>query len=117
MRYKRFQVQPEGQCLQSTLYGNDDNTSTKAQQFLSAQKQNQTISEGKTTSTGTYAQFPTGSKGNDGYATKGYLTGMTNATTDLQDGTDYAMADVAAGHFTSSSDAKSRRRSWFTPVT
>ena len=93
--------------LQSTLYGNDDNTSTKAQQFLSAQKQNQTISEGKTTSTGTYAQFPTGSKGNDGYATKGYLTGMTNATTDLQDGTDYAMADVAAGHFTSSSDAKS----------
>lgn len=93
--------------LQSTLYGNDDNASTKAQQFLSAQKQNQTISEGKTTSTGTYAQFPTGSKGNDGYATKGYLTGMTNATTDLQDGTDYAMADVAAGHFTSSSDAKS----------
>ena len=94
-------------ALQSTLYGNDDNTSTKAQQFLSAQKQTQTISEGKTTSTGTYAQFPTGSKGNDGYATKGYLTGMTNATTDLQDGTDYAMADVAAGHFTSSSDAKS----------
>ena len=94
-------------ALQSTLYGNDDNTSTKAQQFLSAQKQNQTISEGKTTSTGTYAQFPTDSKGNDGYATKGYLTGMTNATTDLQDGTDYAMADVAAGHFTSSSDAKS----------
>ena len=94
-------------ALQSTLYGNDDNTSTKAQQFLSAQKQNQTISEGKTTSTGIYAQFPTGSKGNDGYATKGYLTGMTNATTDLQDGTDYAMADVAAGHFTSSSDAKS----------
>ena len=93
--------------LQSTLYGNDDNTSTKAQQFLSAQKQNQTISKGKTTSTGTYAQFPTGSKGNDGYATKGYLTGMTNATTDLKDGTDYAMADVAAGHFTSSSDAKS----------
>lgn len=93
--------------LQSTLYGNDDNTSTKAQQFLSAQKQTQTISEGKTTSTGTYAQFPTGSKGNDGYATKGYLTGMTNATTDLKDGTDYAMADVAAGHFTSSSDAKS----------
>ena len=93
--------------LQSTLYGNDDNTSTKAQQFLSAQKQNQTISKGKTTSTGTYAQFPTGSKGNDGYATKGYLTGMTNAITDLKDGTDYAMADVAAGHFTSSSDAKS----------
>ena len=93
--------------LQSTLYGNDDNTSTKAQQFLSAQKQTLTISEGKTTSTGTYAQFPTGSKGNDGYATKGYLTGMTNATTDLKDGTDYAMADVAAGHFTSSSDAKS----------
>lgn len=93
--------------LQSTLYGNDDNTSTKAQQFLSAQKQTLTISEGKTTSTGTYAQFPTGSKGNDGYATKGYLTGMTNAITDLKDGTDYAMADVAAGHFTSSSDAKS----------
>ena len=93
--------------LQSTLYGNDDNTSTKAQQFLSAQKQNQTISKGKTTSTGTYAQFPTGSKGNDGYATKGYLTGMTNASTKLKDGTDYAMADVAAGHFTSSSDAKS----------
>lgn len=94
-------------ALQSTLYGNDDNTSTKAQQFLSAQKQNQTISEGKTTSTGTYAQFPVGSKGNDGYATKGYLTGMTNASTKLKDGTDYAMADVAAGHFTSSSDAKS----------
>ena len=93
--------------LQSTLYGNDDNTSTKAQQFLSAQKQTQTISEGKTTSTGTYAQFPVGSKGNDGYATKGYLTGMTNASTKLKDGTDYAMADVAAGHFTSSSDAKS----------
>ena len=93
--------------LQSTLYGNDDNASTKAQQFLSAQKQNQTISEGKTTSTGTYAQFPVGSKGNDGYATKGYLTGMTNASTKLKDGTDYAMADVAAGHFTSSSDAKS----------
>lgn len=98
---------PKDNTLQSTLYGNDDNTSTKAQQFLSAQKQTLTISEGKTTSTGTYAQFPTGSKGNDGYATKGYLTGMTNATTDLQDGTDYAMADVAAGHFTSSSDAKS----------
>ena len=32
---------------------------------------------------------------------------MTNAITDLKDGTDYAMADVAAGHFTSSSDAKS----------
>lgn len=93
--------------LQSTLYGNDDNTSTKAQQFLSAQKQNQTISEGKTTSTGTYAQFPTGSKGSDGYATKGYLTGMTNASTKLNDNTNYAMADVAAGHFTSSSDAKS----------
>ena len=93
--------------LQSTLYGNDDNTSTKAQQFLSAQKQNQTISEGKTTSTGTYAQFPIGSKGNDGYATKGYLTGMTNATTKLNDETDYAMADVAAGHFTSDKDAKS----------
>lgn len=93
--------------LQSTLYGNDDNTSTKAQQFLSAQKQNQIISKGKTTSTGTYAQFPVGSKGNDGYATKGYLTGMTNASTKLKDGTDYAMADVAAGHFTSSSDAKS----------
>ena len=48
--------------LQSTLYGNNDNTSTKAQQFLSAQKQTQTISEGKTTSTDTYAQFPIGSK-------------------------------------------------------
>ena len=93
--------------LQSTLYGNDDNTSTQAQQFLSAQKQTQTISEGKTTSTGTYAQFPIGSKGNDGYATKGYLTGMTNATTKLNDKTDYAMADVAAGHFTSAKDAKS----------
>ena len=93
--------------LQSTLYGNDDNTSTKAQQFLTAKTNSKEISKGKTTSTGTYAQFPTGSKGNDGYATKGYLTGMTNATTDLQDGTDYAMADVAAGHFTSSSDAKS----------
>ncbi len=65
--------------LQSTLYGNDDNTSTKAQQFLSARSRSKTISKGKTTSTGTYAQFPTGSKGNDGYATKGYLTGMTNA--------------------------------------
>lgn len=93
--------------LQSTLYGNDDNTSTKAQQFLTAKTNSKEISKGKTTSTGTYAQFPTGSKGNDGYATKGYLTGMTNATTDLKDGTDYAMADVAAGHFTSSSDAKS----------
>lgn len=93
--------------LQSTLYGNDDNTSTKAQQFLTAKTNSKEISKGTTTSTGTYAQFPTGSKGNDGYATKGYLTGMTNATTDLQDGTDYAMADVAAGHFTSSSDAKS----------
>ncbi len=93
--------------LQSTLYGKDDNTSTKAQQFLTAKTNSKEISKGKTTSTGTYAQFPTGSKGNDGYATKGYLTGMTNATTDLQDGTDYAMADVAAGHFTSSSDAKS----------
>ena len=93
--------------LQSTLYGNDDNTSTKAQQFLTAKTNSKEISKGTTTSTGTYAQFPVGSKGNDGYATKGYLTGMTNATTDLQDGTDYAMADVAAGHFTSSSDAKS----------
>lgn len=93
--------------LQSTLYGNNDNTSTQAQQFLSAQKQTQTISEGKTTSTGTYAQFPVGSKGTDGYATKGYLTGMTNATTKLNDKTDYAMADVAAGHFTSDKDAKS----------
>ena len=93
--------------LQSTLYGNDDNTSTKAQQFLTAKTNSKEISKGKPTSTGTYAQFPTGSKGNDGYATKGYLTGMTNATTDLKDGTDYAMADVAAGHFTSSSDAKS----------
>lgn len=93
--------------LQSTLYGNDDNTSTKAQQFLSAQKQNRTISEGKTTSTGTYAQFPTSSKGSDGYATKGYLTGMTNASTKLNDKTNYAMADVAAGHFTSDKDAKS----------
>ena len=92
--------------LQSTLYGNDDNASTKAQQFLTAKTNSKEISKGKTTSTGTYAQFPVGSKGNDGYATKGYLTGMTNATTDLQDGTDYAMADVAAGHFTSSSDAK-----------
>ena len=43
----------------------------------------------------------------NGYATKGYLTGMTNATTDLNDGTDYAMADVAAGHFTNSKDARS----------
>ena len=93
--------------LQSTLYGNDDNTSTKAQQFLTTKTNSKEISKGKTTSTGTYAQFPVGSKGNDGYATKGYLTGMTNATTDLKDGTDYAMADVAAGHFTSSRDAKS----------
>lgn len=93
--------------LQSTLYGNDDNASTKAQQFLTAKTNSKEISKGKTTSTGTYVQFPTGSKGNDGYATKGYLTGMTNATTDLQDGTDYAMADVAAGHFTSDKDAKS----------
>ena len=93
--------------LQSTLYGNDDNTSTKAQQFLTAKTNSKEISKGKTTSTGTYAQFPVGSKDNGGYATKGYLTGMPNATTDLQDGTDYAMADVAAGHFTSSSDAKS----------
>ena len=93
--------------LQSTLYGNDDNTSTKAQQFLTAKTNSKEISKGKTTSTGTYAQFPTGSKGNDGYATKGYLTGMTNATTKLNDKTDYAMADVAAGHFTSDKDAKS----------
>ena len=93
--------------LQSTLYGNDDNTSTKAQQFLTAKTNSKEISKGKTTSTGTYAQFPVGSKDNGGYATKGYLTGMTNATTDLQDGTDYAMADVAAGHCTASSDAKS----------
>ena len=93
--------------LQSTLYGNDDNTSTKAQQFLTAKTNSKEISKGTTTSTGTYAQFPTGSKGNDGYATKGYLTGMTNATTDLKDSTDYAMADVAAGHFTSTKDAKS----------
>lgn len=93
--------------LQSTLYGNDDNTSTKAQQFLTAKTNSKEISKGTTTSTGTYAQFPVGSKGNDGYATKGYLTGMTNATTDLKDGTDYAMADVAAGHFTSDKDAKS----------
>ena len=83
--------------LQSTLYGNDDNTSTKAQQFLTAKTNSKEISKGTTTSTGTYAQFPVGSKGNDGYATKGYLTGHANATTDLQDGTDYAMADVAAG--------------------
>ena len=93
--------------LQSTLYGNDDNTSTKAQQFLTAKTNSKEISKGKTTSTGNYVQFPVGSKGNDGYATKGYLTGMTNATTALQDRTNYAMADVAAGHFTSSSDAKS----------
>ena len=93
--------------LQSTLYGNDDNTSTKAQQFLTAKTNSKEISKGKTTSTGTYAQFPVGSKGNDGYATKGYLTGMTNATTKLNDKTDYAMADVAAGHFTSAKDAKS----------
>lgn len=93
--------------LQSTLYGNDDNTSTKAQQFLTAKTNSKEISKGTTTSTGTYAQFPTGSKGNDGYATKGYLTGMTNASTKLNDNTNYAMADVAAGHFTSSSDAKS----------
>ena len=93
--------------LQSTLYGNDDNTSTKAQQFLTAKTNSKEISKGKTTSTGTYAQFPVGSKGNDGYATKGYLTGMTNASTKLNDNTNYAMADVAAGHFTSSSDAKS----------
>ena len=93
--------------LQSTLYGNDDNTSTKAEQFLTAKTDSKKISKGKTTSTGTYAQFPIGSKGNDGYATKGYLTGMTNATTKLNDKTDYAMADVAAGHFTSDQDAKS----------
>lgn len=93
--------------LQSTLYGNDDNTSTKAQQFLTAKTNSQEISKGTTTSTGTYAQFPTGSKGNDGYATKGYLTGMTNASTKLNDNTNYAMADVAAGHFTSDKDAKS----------
>ena len=93
--------------LQSTLYGNDDNTSTQAQQFLTAKTDSKEISKGKTTSTGTYAQFPVGSKGNDGYATKGYLTGMTNATTKLNDKTDYAMADVAAGHFTSAKDAKS----------
>lgn len=93
--------------LQSTLYGNDDNTSTKAQQFLTAKTNSKEISKGTTTSTGTYAQFPTGSKGNDGYATKGYLTGMTNASTKLNDNTNYAMADVAAGHFASSSDAKS----------
>ena len=93
--------------LQSTLYGNDDNTSTKAQQFLTTKTNSKEISKGKTTSTGTYAQFPVGSKGNDGYATKGYLTGMTNATTKLNDKTDYAMADVAAGHFTSAKDAKS----------
>lgn len=93
--------------LQSTLYGNDDNTSTKAQQFLTAKTNSKEISKGKTTSTGTYAQFPVGSKDNGGYATKGYLTGMTNASTKLNDNTNYAMADVAAGHFTSSSDAKS----------
>lgn len=93
--------------LQSTLYGNDDNASTKAEQFLTAKTDSKKISKGKTTSTGTYAQFPIGSKDNDGYATKGYLTGMTNATTKLNDKTDYAMADVTAGHFTSSSDAKS----------
>ena len=93
--------------LQSTLYGNDDNTSTKAEQFLTAKTDSKKISKGKTTSTGTYAQFPIGSKGNDGYATKGYLTGMTNATTKLNDKTDYAMADVATGHFTSDQDAKS----------
>lgn len=93
--------------LQSTLYGNDDNTSTKAEQFLTAKTDSKKISKGKTTSTGTYAQFPVGSKGNDGYATKGYLTGMTNATTKLNDKTDYAMADVTAGHFTSDKDAKS----------
>lgn len=93
--------------LQSTLYGNDDNTSTKAQQFLTAKTNSKEISKGKTTSTGNYVQFPVGSKGNGGYATKGYLTGMTNATTALQDNTDYAMADVAAGHFTSAEDAKS----------
>ena len=57
---------------------------------MTAKTNSKEISKGKTTSTGTYAQFPTGSKGNDGYATKGYLTGMTNATTDLKDGTDYA---------------------------
>ena len=92
--------------LQSTLYGNDDNKSITADSFLKTKKTTETISEGKTTSTGSYVQFPVGSKGNDGYATNGYLTGMTNATTDLQDGTDYAMADVAAGHFTNSKDAK-----------
>ena len=93
--------------LQSTLYGNDDNTSTKAQQFLTAKTNPKEISKGTTTSTGTYAQFPVGSKGNDGYATKGYLTGMTHASTKLNDKTNYAMADVAAGHFTSDKDAKS----------
>ena len=43
--------------LQSTLYGNDDNTSTKAQQFLTAKTNSKEISKGTTTSTGTYAQL------------------------------------------------------------
>ena len=93
--------------LQSTLYGNDDNTSIKAEQFMTAKTSSKDISKGKTTSTGNYAQFPVGSKNGDSYNTKGYLTGMTNATTHLGDNTDYAMADVAAGHFTNSKDAKS----------
>ena len=105
--------------LQSTLYGNDDNTSTKAEQFLSGSKaDSKTISKGKTTSTGTYAQFPTGSKGNDGYATKGYLTGMTNATTELNDEyrLRYGRRSRRPFHLGAVTPSP-RRRSWFTPVT
>ncbi len=103
------QSNDKNNTLQSTLYGHDDNSSITAESFLKTKKTQQTISVGKTTSTGNYVQFPVGSKNGDSYDTKGYLTGMTNATTDLNDGTDYAMADVAAGHFTDSSDAKSEQ--------
>ena len=95
--------------LQSTLYGNDDNSSITAESFLKTKKTQRPISDGKTTSAGNYVQFPVGNKNGDSYNTQGYLTGMTNASTKLDDNTDYAMADVAAGHFTAGGNAKSEQ--------
>ena len=91
----------KGNTLQSTLYGHEDYQSTTAAGLMENPKTPTGIS-GKTTTTGTYAEISVGDPdGSNEYSTNGYLTGVTNATTTLTDGTSYAMADVAAGHFAS----------------
>lgn len=95
--------------LTSVLYGNEK-WEIKTASGIMGSGVPQTIATGTTTATGTYTKISQGSNlqaDRTDISYKGYLKEAQTATTNLGDGFQYALSQVAAGNFTGSKDGLS----------